>query len=827
MKACPGPHFRNFHKCCIDASMQVRYIAPVAETHACLDNAALRSAPSRCVAIRSLLRLPSRRAPTALGEDTFVMNTVYSVVWNVSKRTFVVASELAKKHSGTRKQARHVQHAGALAIGIAVILLSISAQPAYAENSGLQLCSPNGDGTSGPGISMGSASVTDPAGLTCVSGFAFSLNNRGTDTGAQGFNVSTARVSGYYDGLLELKGDAGISMLGTVRMNGNQITDMAAGALGEDSTDAVNGSQLFATNRSLASLGDRVSVAEGNIVTIQGDISTINNGLDTIGTELSGLGDRLTVNEGSINLLSTSVDNVDGRMSNVEGSISTLQTDITNVNNTLITSISDGAIGLVRQDAASLALTVAADKGGTALSIAGTDGARTLSGVGAGRVRADSDDAVNGSQLFATNTAVSQLDGRVTSVEASINNLGDQVDSGVLGLVKQDDVSRDIEVAKDRDGRLVDFTGSEGTRTLEGVSAGTVDGASRQAVNGAQLFATGHSFANALGGGATMNIDGTVSAPTYHVNGIAVNNVGDAIASLDGRANQASSDIAGLRQELNALGTGSMGTGADHTSRIEDIERNAQDLGGRVDELEASFAAGGMGDSGLIASNVTDREHQPAIASGEGALAVGSDSVASASNAVSIGNGSVADRADTVSIGTQGQERQLTNLAAGSEDTDAVNMGQLRQSVRYDQNNGVTDYSRVTLGQQGTPVTMSNVARGRVASDSTEAINGSQLYDWTLNRSNEFSNATLGHRIKEVEQAMHAGIATALAARQAPYVPGHVTYSVGAAGYKSEGAAGVSTRYTAESGRWSLEGGFSNNRDGTGLYVGLSGVLGD
>jgi autotransporter adhesin len=44
---------------------------------------------------------------------------------------------------------------------------------------------------------------------------------------------------------------------------------------------------------------------------------------------------------------------------------------------------------------------------------------------------------------------------------------------------------------------------------------------------------------------------------------------------------------------------------------------------------------------------------------------------------VALGQGSVADRADSVSIGSVGSERQITNVAAGTEDTDAVNLSQL------------------------------------------------------------------------------------------------------------------------------------------------------
>jgi autotransporter adhesin len=50
-------------------------------------------------------------------------------------------------------------------------------------------------------------------------------------------------------------------------------------------------------------------------------------------------------------------------------------------------------------------------------------------------------------------------------------------------------------------------------------------------------------------------------------------------------------------------------------------------------------------------------------------------------NAVALGQGSVADRANTVSVGSEGNERQVTNVAAGSAATDAVNKGQLDRGV--------------------------------------------------------------------------------------------------------------------------------------------------
>ncbi|TDB27372.1 hypothetical protein ATCM_06700 [Stenotrophomonas sp. ATCM1_4] len=332
------------------------------------------------------------------------------------------------------------------------------------------------------------------------------------------------------------------------------------------------------------------------------------------------------------------------------------------------------------------------------------------------------------------------------------------------------------------------------------------------------------SMAAHLGGGATVGVDGSISAPSYTVGGRTVNNVGDALTDIDQRTSQNASDISDLK---NGLGDVS-GNMAGINDRLDGIGNTVDQLEGRFTQLESTLSDANFGDSGLISSNVGEGNSQIALASGEGALAIGDAAVASGTNSVALGNGSIADRDNAVSVGAAGQERQVTNVAAGTQDTDAVNVAQLKQTVRYDQNaDGSTDYSRVSLGQQGSPVTMSNVARGRVSADSTDAVNGAQLYDWTMNRNNQISNVSLAYRINDLERSMHAGIASAMAARQAPYVPGKMTYAVGAAGYKSQGAVGISSRYTADSGRWSLEGGFSKNGHGSGMYVGVSGVLGD
>src|SRR3546814_15826191 len=63
------------------------------------------------------------------------------------------------------------------------------------------------------------------------------------------------------------------------------------------------------------------------------------------------------------------------------------------------------------------------------------------------------------------------------------------------------------------------------------------------------------------------------------------------------------------------------------------------------------------------------------------ATAVGYGAYAGAGNSVALGAGSIADRVNSVSVGDVGGERQITNVAAGTEDTDAVNLAQPNEAA--------------------------------------------------------------------------------------------------------------------------------------------------
>lgn len=74
---------------------------------------------------------------------------------------------------------------------------------------------------------------------------------------------------------------------------------------------------------------------------------------------------------------------------------------------------------------------------------------------------------------------------------------------------------------------------------------------------------------------------------------------------------------------------------------------------------------------GSVAIGVTN------LAQGNGSVAIGRQSQALAENSVALGSGSVADRANTVSVGAVGAEKQITNVAAATQGTDAVNLNQM------------------------------------------------------------------------------------------------------------------------------------------------------
>jgi autotransporter adhesin len=232
-----------------------------------------------------------------------------------------------------------------------------------------------------------------------------------------------------------------------------------------------------------------------------------------------------------------------------------------------------------------------------------------------------------------------------------------------------------------------------------------------------------------------------------------------------------------------------------------------------------------------------------------GGVALGAGSVAStaagvagyvpptATDAQRIAIGATTSTLAAVSVGNaaSGQFRQITGVAAGTADSDAVNVSQLRgvqgqvavidqSTVKYDTNaDGTTNYNSVTMGGSNAtaPVTVHNVAPGVAG---TDAVNVNQLNATSAGLNNRIN--ALGDRLDGVEKNAYAGVAAAMALQMpGSYVPGKTVMRIGAGSFKGQSAVGVSFRRTSENNAWSITGGVATSRAGVGATVGAEWVF--
>ena len=117
---------------------------------------------------------------------------------------------------------------------------------------------------------------------------------------------------------------------------------------------------------------------------------------------------------------------------------------------------------------------------------------------------------------------------------------------------------------------------------------------------------------------------------------------------------------------------------------VGDTFANYQDAGikaGTVKEGVNNSIA--VGEGSYVGSNQSTALGEYAMISdaAEQSVALGTNTLVYSANSVALGYNSVADRANTVSVGSAGNERQITNVAAGTERTDAVNVGQLQDAL--------------------------------------------------------------------------------------------------------------------------------------------------
>lgn len=532
---------------------------------------------------------------------------------------------------------------------------------ATSGSGGLNLC----PGAGGSGASQGSAGAGT---VTCTPGASFVLFNNANGTGGNtAGGTSTASVIGYTDGRLSLKGDAGVTISGPttfdsdVAMSGMTITGLGNGTA---DSHAVNVGQL---KPALAALGATFN-ADGSVTAptfnVQGGTQT------TVGDALSAL----------------------------DGVVTSNTTHLT----TLTNNLNNGTVGLVQQSVAGADITVAAGKDGAAIDFSGTGGARVLKGVAAGALSATSGEAVNGAQLFATNTTLDGVSTDLGTLTSEFNtfktDLGDIVEDA--GAVVYDDA-----VAKDR----ITLGGASGT-VLTNLQDGALSATSTDAVTGRQLFATNQNV-DAVTTRVT-NIESTVSSNSTAITNITndINNGTVGLVQHDA--------VTGITAVAAAQGGNVMDmTGTAGARRLTGLANGVDDLdAATIAQLKASGLIDASGNAlGAVVYDAADLSRATlGGASGTVLANLGNGLVASGSmeainggqlwnvqqdlqNQVTDMNDRVVSIEDGIANGSIGSGgftgdaggSTIGNVGAGVADTDAVNVAQLKETEA--QANAYTD----------------------------------------------------------------------------------------------------------------------------------------
>ncbi|HEB1290899.1 TPA: YadA-like family protein [Escherichia albertii] len=510
----------------------------------------------------------------------------------------------------------------------------------------------------------------------------------------------------------------------------SKITNVADGSLAAGSTDAVNGSQLKTTNDNVTTNTTNITNLQDAVDGLGDDALQWDNGKTAFSAAHGASTTSKITNVADGSLAAGSTDAVNG---------SQLKTTNDNVttNTTNITNLQDAVDGL-GDDALQW------DNGKTAFSAShGTSTTSKITNVTAGALTAASTDAINGSQLYDFSSAIADTLGGGSTVGADgmfsaptytiggtdYDNLGDaltainaSVGTSLGDALMWDDSSKSYSASR-----------AGVTSKITNIAAGALSATSTDAVNGSQLYGVSNSVVDALGGGSTMNADGTINAPTYSIANTDYSNIGDALSAIDASLDDS------LLWDASA-GAFSAAHGTDTASKITNVA-NGRIAADSTDAVNGSQLfttnqmitqiAGNTSNTyveehgagvNYIRTNDTGLVFEDAMASGIGATAVGYNSVASATGSVAIGqdsrsdiesgvalgSGSVSDRVivkgsrntsvtgngvvigyDTtdgellgaLSIGDDGKYRQIINVADGSEAHDAVTVRQLQNAI--------------------------------------------------------------------------------------------------------------------------------------------------
>ncbi|ONN49901.1 autotransporter adhesin [Acinetobacter genomosp. 33YU] len=418
------------------------------------------------------------------------------------------------------------------------------------------------------------------------------------------------------------------------------------------------------------------------------------------------------------------------------------------------------------------------------VTLKGKDGT-VLDNVKAGNISATSKEAVNGSQIHNISNSIKNSIGGNTVVNPdgslTTNNIGGTgknnindaisevkntatkakttVTEGDNIVVKQSvnkDGSTNYEVATKKDLTLDSVTTGDSILTNNGltikdgpsmtkdginaggkkitdVSNGVIAQNSKDAVNGGQVHNISTSIKNSIGGNTVVNPDGSLT--TNNIGGTGKNNINDAIKSVDDKVTNGVNDL--TQKGLN------FGANDQKATQGKAVHRKLGDtiniVGGANPETAEDKTSG---------ENIITRTTEDGIKI-EMLKDVKFDSVNVGGHILNQQGLIIKDGPSVTINGIDAGGKKVTNVADGVNAKDAVNKGQLDKqinevkdqigkdigklsdhAVQYDKDkNGNVDKNSVTLGGGDKGTNLKNVADGKVAEGSKDAVNGGQLWN--------------------------------------------------------------------------------------------------
>ena len=411
-------------------------------------------------------------------------------------------------------------------------------------------------------------------------------------------------------------------------------------------------------------------------------------------------------------------------------------------------------------------------------------GGKKVTGVAAGTVAAGSTDAVNGGQLHQVYELIGSNGGNVNTAPPSVEADG----KAGLGNIKNITL-----VDNSNNPNVTNVTNETKIAQSNGYSLVTYN------VEDQGMYVTN----NVIEAVGRMNEQGI---KFFHTNDGEVNPDVQARNSEDSSASGAYATAVGFQAASKGTNAIAIGKGA---------KANA----------ENTIA---IGTGNIVSGKNSGAIGDPTVVSGNSSYSIGNNNNVSADNAYALGSNIKATVKDSVYLGDRAQTQGIRTADAAKGEAytygglnDKAVAGKAGSTAAANKVAGV-----VTVGN-GTDETrqVQGVAAGVVSADSTDAINGSQLYytnqainqnvtnigNYVVNMGNQ-----INQRIDNVESDSKAGTAAAMAVAGLPqaYLPGKSMMAVAGGVYRGESGYAVGFSSISDGGNWIIKGTATGNSRG-------------